>query len=65
MARYKGRPSAQTIVRDFPHVVEIRMAVGGLGKRIDTMHEFHSRRGIRFVQSIRSVGRVQVSGAIP
>jgi hypothetical protein len=35
MARYKGRPSAQTIVRDFPHVVEIRMAVGGLGKRID------------------------------
>jgi hypothetical protein len=47
MARYKGRPSAQTIVRDFPHVVEIRMAVGGLGKRVYTMHEFHSRRGIR------------------
>jgi hypothetical protein len=47
MARYKGRPSAQTIVRDFPHVVEIRMAIGGLGKRIDAMHEFHSRRGIR------------------
>ena len=47
MARYKGRPSAQTIVRDFPHVVEIRITVGGLGKRLDTMHEFHSRRGIR------------------
>ena len=47
MARYKGRPSAQTIARDYPHVVEIAMPAGGLGKRLDAMHEFHFRRGIR------------------
>jgi hypothetical protein len=47
MSRYKGRPSAQTIARDFPHVVEIRVPFGGLGKGIDAMDEFHSRRGIR------------------
>jgi hypothetical protein len=47
MTRYKGRPSAQTIVRDFPHVVEIAMPAGGLGKRPDAMHEFHAGRVIR------------------
>jgi hypothetical protein len=47
MTRYKGRPSAQTIARDFPHVVEIVMPAGGLGKRLDAMREFHTRRGIR------------------
>ena len=47
MTRYKGRPSAQSIARDFPHVVEIAMPAGGLGKRLDAMHEFHARRGIR------------------
>ena len=47
MPRYKGRPSAQTIARDFPYVVEIAMPDGGLGKRLDAMHEFHARRGIR------------------
>jgi hypothetical protein len=47
MTRYKGRPSAQSIARDFSHVVEIAMPVGGLGKRLDAMHEFHARRGIR------------------
>jgi hypothetical protein len=47
MARYKGRPSAQTIARDFPHVVEIRVPGGGFGKRLDAMHDFHARRGVR------------------
>lgn len=47
MPRYKGRPSAESIARDFPHVVEIAMPAGGLGKRLDAMHEFHARRGIR------------------
>jgi hypothetical protein len=47
MPSYKGRPSAQSIARDFPHVVEIAMPAGGLGKRLDAMHEFHARRGIR------------------
>jgi hypothetical protein len=40
MPRYKGRPSAQSIARDFPYVVEIAMPAGGLGKRLDAMHEF-------------------------
>jgi hypothetical protein len=47
MPRYKGRPRAQTIARDFPYVVEIAMPAGALGKRLDAMHEFHARRGMR------------------
>ena len=41
MARYKGRPSSQTIAREFPHVVEIAIPLGGLGKMLDAMYEFH------------------------
>jgi hypothetical protein len=44
--RYKGRPSAKTIVREFPFVVEIMVPEGGLGRRLDDMHEFHRQRGI-------------------
>jgi hypothetical protein len=44
---YKGRPSAKTISREFPFVVEILVPEGGLGKKLDRMHEFHRLRGIR------------------
>jgi hypothetical protein len=43
---YKGRPSAKTIAHEFPHAVDIRVPVEGLGKRLDAMHEFHALLGI-------------------
>jgi hypothetical protein len=46
MTRYKGRVSAKTIERDFPHVVETIVPEGGLGKTLDAMHEFHTRHKI-------------------
>ena len=47
MSRSKGRTSAKTIARDFPFVVETVVPEGGLGRDLDRMYEFHSRRGIR------------------
>ena len=46
MALYKGRSSRKAIERDFPHHVEIAIPPGGLGKRLDAMHEFCAARGI-------------------
>lgn len=47
MAPYKGRSSRKTIERDFRHHVEIAIPPGGLGKRLDAMHEFCTARGVR------------------
>jgi hypothetical protein len=47
MARYKGRLSPKSIERHFPHHVEIAIPLGGLGRRLDAMHDFHAERGIR------------------
>ena len=47
MARYKGRKSANNIARDFPHVVEIVVPPGGLGKQLNAMYAFHKQRGIQ------------------
>jgi hypothetical protein len=47
MARYKGRVSPKTIGRDFPHIVEIAVPLGGLGAQLDAMHYFHEARGIK------------------
>ena len=44
--RYKGRPSAKTIARDFPFIVKIAVPPGGLGRRLDDMHQFHRKRGL-------------------
>jgi hypothetical protein len=44
--RYKGRPSAKIVARDFPFIVEIAVPTGGLGKR-NAMHAFHNQRGIQ------------------
>jgi hypothetical protein len=46
MARYKGRLTPKSIARDFPHIVEIAVPLGGLGKTLDDMYEFHTRYGI-------------------
>jgi hypothetical protein len=39
MSPYKGKPSAKTIAREFPFVVELM--VPELGRRLDDMHAFH------------------------
>jgi hypothetical protein len=41
---YKGRPSAKAIEKDFPHIVEMRLPLGGFGKTLDAMHEWHTKR---------------------
>jgi hypothetical protein len=42
LMRYNDRPSSKTIERKFPHVAEIAVPLGGLGRRLDAMHEFHA-----------------------
>ena len=54
MTRYKGRQSAKAVEEDFPHSVDMVVPLGGLGNRLDAMYEFHTRHGIR---SINSRGR--------
>jgi hypothetical protein len=46
MSHYKGRTSAKETARLFPCVVEVVVPEGGLGRRLDDMHEFHRQRGI-------------------
>jgi hypothetical protein len=46
MSPYKGRPSAKTIAREFPFVVETMIPEGGFGRRFNDMHQFHRQRGI-------------------
>jgi hypothetical protein len=45
--RYKGRPSEKTLARDYPHCVEIEVPLGGLGRQLDAMHDFHRQHGIK------------------
>lgn len=47
MARYKGRQSAKQIERDYPHHVDVPIPEGGLGTRLDHMHEWHRAQGIQ------------------
>ena len=44
---YKGRPGSKSIQREFPHVVEVAVPPGGLGKQLDAMHDFHNVCGIK------------------
>lgn len=46
MSRYKGRANPKAIEREFPHLVEIAIPLGGLGKRLDAMYGWHRERGI-------------------
>jgi hypothetical protein len=50
MARYKGQYGALINERNFPHIVEVVVPPGGLGKTLD----FHCRHG---VQAKRGQGR--------
>jgi hypothetical protein len=46
MARYKGRARPAANERDFPNIVEIVVPLGGLGRRLDAMHEWHAARAL-------------------
>jgi hypothetical protein len=59
MSRYKGRANPKSIKRDFPHIVEMRLPDGGFGKKLEAMYEWHSRLGIR---AINSTGRRDENG---
>jgi hypothetical protein len=54
MSHYKGRPGAKAIERDFPHIVEMGVPLGGFGPKLNAMQQWHEARGIR---AIHSTGR--------
>ena len=41
MPRYTVRTSAQAIEKDFPHIVQMIVPLGGFGKKLDDMYEWH------------------------
>jgi hypothetical protein len=59
MTRYKDRARPKAIERDFPHIVETIVPLGGFGKRLNEMYDFHARHGIR---AINSTGRRNENG---
>jgi hypothetical protein len=46
MGHHKRRRRSTLFKREFPHIVEVAVPRGGLGKRLDAMHTFHAERGI-------------------
>jgi hypothetical protein len=47
MTRRKGEITGRMNERDFPHIVELQVPVGGLGDRIWEFDAFHRDRGIQ------------------
>jgi hypothetical protein len=48
MTRYKGRTSPEAIEQTYPHIVEMIVPLGGFGKKLDAMYDWHRTRGILF-----------------
>ena len=46
MSPYEGTPSSKTIAREVSYVVETVVPEGGLGRRLEDMHDFHRQRAI-------------------
>ena len=38
---------SKAIERGFPHIVEIAVPPGGLGRRLDAMHDWHQKKALR------------------
>ena len=53
MSRHKGRTSPKAIEQAYPHIVEMIVPLGGFGKQLDAMYEWHRVRGI-LEQRVRS-----------
>lgn len=50
MTTRKGERTSRMNERDSPHLVEMPVPSGGLGSRLDAMHDWHRERGIRSYQ---------------
>ena len=61
MSRYKSRQSLKAVEKDFPHFVDMVVPLGGLGKMLYAMYEFHDRQGIK---PQRGQGRHDANGAV-
>jgi hypothetical protein len=42
-----GRTGTKAIEKDFPHIVEMIVPLGGFAKKLDEMYEWHRTRGIQ------------------
>ena len=59
MSRYKGRTKPTLIERKFPHHVDVVVPLGGFGRQLDAMHDWHRARGI---EAMRGRGRSDENG---
>jgi hypothetical protein len=44
MPRYKGRTSTKAIEQAYSHIVQMIVPLGGFGKKLDDMYEWHWAR---------------------
>ena len=51
----------EAVEKDSPYFVDIVVPLGGLGKRLDAMYEFHTRQGIK---PQRGHGRHDANGSV-
>jgi hypothetical protein len=59
MTRYKGRTSTEAIEQPYPHIIEMIVPLGGFGKKLDAMYEWHWARDI---EAMRGCGWRDKSG---
>ena len=53
MSRYKGRSNPKEIEKAFPQIVQMIVPLGGFGKKLDDMYEWH---GARDIEAMRGCG---------
>jgi hypothetical protein len=58
--RYKGQITPGQIDRDYPHQVEIKVLAGGLGTRLNAMHD--ACRGVDY--QTRGIGKKHVETGV-
>ena len=59
MSRYKGRTDRKEIEKAFPHIVQMIVPLGGFGRKLDDMYEWH---GARDIEAMRGRGWRDESG---
>jgi hypothetical protein len=61
MSRYKGRTGPKAIEQAYPHIVEMIVPLGGFGKKLDAMYEWHRVRGILVNAGVAGAMRMAVT----
>jgi hypothetical protein len=46
MSRYKGQVKPKDTEGEFPNIVRFLVPDGGLGRKLDRMHDWHRERGL-------------------